>query len=328
MIRIVLLLLISFQTVAQNLIPNPGFETVSNPVKSRFAGNIEKAAPWFPAGIGSPDLIKPNDNINGKQTSVEGFNYTGIILYDADNKDFREYLEVKFTSTLETGKEYCLRFKASAADDSWVFTDELGLKLSADSVRSNDWNVINESPTFKTLKYETLSDTSSWMNFEFIFTANGTERFLTIGNFRDDESTLIRPARKDVWLRLAYLYLDDFYLGKCAEPNKIEPSEEISPANPVEFNNPTVTENGRPIIPNLLTPNGDGFNDIFVIGNLKRYCTLIIFNKAGAQVYKSTNYMNDFTGSDLPDGKYNYELRMPDGNLTFGSFDLFKKKKK
>jgi hypothetical protein len=67
---------------------------------------------------------------------------------------------------------------------------------------------------------------------------------------------------------------------------------------------------------------------VFVIGNLKRYCTLTIYNKAGEQVYKSTNYVNDFTGVDLPDGKYNYELKMPDGNLTFGSFDLLKKKKK
>jgi hypothetical protein len=38
--------------------------------------------------------------------------------------------------------------------------------------------------------------------------------------------------------------------------------------------------------------------------------------------------VNDFKGIDLPDGKYNYELKMPEGNLTFGSFDLFKKKKK
>jgi gliding motility-associated-like protein len=328
MIRIFLLLLISYQAVAQNLIPNPGFETISTPVKSRFAGNIEKAAPWFPAGVGSPDLIKPNDNINGKQASAEGSNYTGIILYDADNKDFREYLEVKLTSTLEAGREYCLRFKASAADDSWVFTDELGLKLTPDSVRSKDWNVIDEAPTFKTRRYETISDTSNWIDFEFIFTANGTERFLTIGNFRNDASTLIQSANKDVWLRLAYLYLDDFYLGKCnVNPNLTEPLD-ISPENPREFEQINITENGRPIIPNLLTPNGDGFNDVFVIGNLKRYCTLTIYNKAGSKVYISTNYTNDFTGSELPDGKYNYELRMPDGNLTFGSFDLFKKKKK
>lgn len=328
MIRIFLLLFVSIPAIAQNLIPNPGFEFISTPSKSKFPGNIEKAAPWFPAGVGSPDLIHSKEKINGQQAAAEGQNYTGIILYDADNKDFREYLEVKFISTLEAGKEYCLRFKASVGDESWVFTDELGLKFSSDSIRSNDWNVIDQAPTFKTRKYETLSDTAGWMNFEFTFIANGTERFLTIGNFRNDASTLIRPARKDVWLRLSYLYLDDFFLGSCQIPDEPKISEEISPANPIDFNNPTVTENGRPIIPNLLTPNGDGFNDVFVIGNLKRYCTLTIYNKTGEQVYKSTNYVNDFTGVDLPDGKYNYELKMPDGNLTFGSFDLFKKKKK
>jgi gliding motility-associated-like protein len=328
MIRIILLLLVCNSALAQNLIPNAGFEQIYTPKKSRFAGNIEKANPWFPAGIGSPDIIIAGENMNGKQIAAEGSNYTGLILYDADNKDFREYLEVKFIQTLTAGNEYCLRFKASVADESWVFTDELGILLSGDSIRSNDWNALDLAPTFKTRKYETLSDTSNWLNFEFTFVAKGTERFLTIGNFRNDASTLIQSARKDVWLRLSYLYLDDFYLGTCKSNINITEPLDIAPENPSDFEQANISENGRPIIPNLLTPNGDGFNDVFVIRNLKRYCVLTIFNKAGDQVYKSNYYINDFTGTDLPDGKYNYELRLPEGSLTFGSFDLYRTKKK
>lgn len=322
--RLLFLFLIPTLVTAQNLVPNGSFEWIQKPVKSRFPGNIEKAAPWFPAGVGSPDLIIPPDKVNGVQTAAQGANYAGIILYDADNKNFREYLEVKLTQTLEAGKEYCLRFKVSAGDDSWSYTDELGVHLSADSVRSNDWNLINLNPTFKTRKYETLADTANWISIEFSFIAKGQERFLTFGNFRDDASTLLRSGKKEAWLFLAYLYIDDVYLGPCAVDTLPTTG---SPVITPEFNAPQTGNNGPPIIPNLLTPNNDGFNDVFIITNLKKYCSLIIQNKAGETVYKTSNYQNDFTGENLPDGKYSYELKMPEGNLIFGSFDLFRKKK-
>lgn len=73
-------------------------------------------------------------------------------------------------------------------------------------------------------------------------------------------------------------------------------------------------------IPNIFTPNGDGINDYFEIGygengtpiqDLNRYFLshkLTIFNRWGRIVYKSSNYSNDWSGGDLPDGTYFYVL--------------------
>ena len=62
--------------------------------------------------------------------------------------------------------------------------------------------------------------------------------------------------------------------------------------------------------PNIITPNGDGHNDYFVIKGLEKggYPTnnLSIFNRWGKKIYDKNNYTNDFDGNGLPDGVYYY----------------------
>jgi len=303
----------------QNLIYNPGFEILLKPVKSKFPGNIEQALPWFPAGIGSPDLIRRGEDFHGKATAASGENYAGIILYDGDNKDFREYLEIKLTQTLVKNTEYCLRFSVSAAAKSFAFTDELGILLTADSVLSSDWNTIQHEPTFTTQKYAAISDTGSWKKLEFKFKANGTEQFLTIGNFRTDNATSIQINDKYAFLKLAYLYIDDIYLGPC---NPV--ADPVIGQQPI-FAPAPVIESGKLRVPNVVTPNGDGFNDSFTIPGLPKYAELTITHKDGSVILRSTNYTNDWDGAGVMPGKYRYELKLPDGNLISGSVDLVRK---
>jgi gliding motility-associated-like protein len=63
---------------------------------------------------------------------------------------------------------------------------------------------------------------------------------------------------------------------------------------------PTIT------IPNVMTPNGDGRNDYFVIRNLLQYDYrhLIIKNRWGRTVYESDQYNNDWDGRGVSDGVY------------------------
>jgi gliding motility-associated-like protein len=65
-------------------------------------------------------------------------------------------------------------------------------------------------------------------------------------------------------------------------------------------------------IPNVLTPNGDGMNDRFVIRNLLlyNYRSVIIKNRWGRTVYENNNYNNDWDGSNVPDGVYYGILRI------------------
>lgn len=63
-------------------------------------------------------------------------------------------------------------------------------------------------------------------------------------------------------------------------------------------------------IPNIITPNGDYFNDAFVIKNIDKleWSNLIIYNRWGKVVYRSENYRNDWDGDNLADGVYFYTL--------------------
>ena len=70
-------------------------------------------------------------------------------------------------------------------------------------------------------------------------------------------------------------------------------------------------------IPNVITPNGDGVNDIFVIQHLEE-CSqhyLIIKNQAGKQVLATQHYGNDW-GRDADEGTYFYQLSYKMGEVT------------
>jgi gliding motility-associated-like protein len=69
---------------------------------------------------------------------------------------------------------------------------------------------------------------------------------------------------------------------------------------------------------NTFTPNGDGSNDAFYIGNIQSYPdnVLEIYNRYGQKVYTKTGYANDwdgkYLGNELPAGTYFYILDTKD----------------
>ncbi len=60
-----------------------------------------------------------------------------------------------------------------------------------------------------------------------------------------------------------------------------------------------VINDGVLFIPEVFTPNGDGFNDYFVIEGLELYpeSLIIIFNRWGNKVFEASPYNNDWDGS-------------------------------
>ncbi|QMU28976.1 T9SS type B sorting domain-containing protein [Adhaeribacter radiodurans] len=65
----------------------------------------------------------------------------------------------------------------------------------------------------------------------------------------------------------------------------------------------------QPIIPNIITPNGDGLNETFSIkGAPNKKWQIKIFNRWGNLVYQNPNYENEWNAGQQPDGVYYYVL--------------------
>ena len=80
------------------------------------------------------------------------------------------------------------------------------------------------------------------------------------------------------------------------------------------------------VIPNVITPNGDGKNDIFLIKNLEYYpdSKLEVFNRWGTKVYTTSNYLNDWDGGGQSDGVYYYVLTLSTGTKYHGFLQIIK----
>jgi len=80
-----------------------------------------------------------------------------------------------------------------------------------------------------------------------------------------------------------------------------------------------VLQDMKVFIYNTFTPNGDGNNDTWFIGNINNFpsCKLEVFNRYGKLVYSKTGYNNDWDGTNfgekLPEATYYYILDLGDG---------------
>ncbi|GIV27661.1 MAG: hypothetical protein KatS3mg027_1475 [Bacteroidia bacterium] len=80
------------------------------------------------------------------------------------------------------------------------------------------------------------------------------------------------------------------------------------------------------IIANTITPNNDGKNDIWWIGNIENYNEneVFIFNRYGQMIYQAKNYDNKkiywdgtYQGQKVPDGTYYYVLKFNNAETIF-----------
>ncbi len=69
------------------------------------------------------------------------------------------------------------------------------------------------------------------------------------------------------------------------------------------------------LVTNVLTPNGDGHNDVLVFPNLEMFpnSELLVFNRWGKLIYHSKSYANDWSPAEFADGTYFYILRKAAG---------------
>ena len=92
----------------------------------------------------------------------------------------------------------------------------------------------------------------------------------------------------------------------------------------------TVRSGNQLFFYSAFTPNSDGDNDVFYIGNIEKFPdnNLKIYNRYGKQIYSATNYDNSwdgtYLGNILPTGTYYYILNDGKDQLYKGSVTLLR----
>jgi gliding motility-associated-like protein len=136
---------------------------------------------------------------------------------------------------------------------------------------------------------------------------NSTYQYLTTINATDSVATLPDIAKKG--------------FNQCFRIKAIGIAGQLS------WSNSTCTSfENKLVIYNIITPNGDQYNEAFIIENVALYPDneLMIFNRWGNQVYSKKNYNNEWKGEGLESGTYYYLFKLKNGQTYKGWVEIAK----
>jgi gliding motility-associated-like protein len=251
-----------FFTLAQiNLVRNPSFEDKNtcnldslwgiDTTWFDFKNSYQKALFWISPNKESPDYYNKcqtiHDNYsvprngNGFQAPKDGLAYFGIATYASAKfkpeatGESREYLQTKLIERLEKDVIYCGKYFASPSFfdtiGNLIFIQNLGILLSNKAPRNTNSPVLSDEKSHTTIfakpqieyKNAIFTDTSSWFSINGLYKANGTEEWLTIGNFRtllNTDTIMFKKTSNPTsnWLYYSYYYIDDVSLTKISDP--------------------------------------------------------------------------------------------------------------
>jgi len=207
--------------MAQNVVKNPSFEEYVNCPK--HLGNFDAdVISWSTPTEGSTDYFNgcstamgTPKNFNGSQPADFGKGYAGLYLYAPD--DYREYLQAELTAPLIKGEKYRVSFYVSLAERSDFAIKEFGVLFSKNKMEVSGKKELSKKKMYQQkgnaynymeIGYSNFySDTQDWILVHSQFTAKGTERFLTIGNFKSNTRTRMFKTKRKA-KQGAYYYVD------------------------------------------------------------------------------------------------------------------------
>ncbi len=243
-------------STTQNLVPNPSFEEND----TTFCGIMQAwdfnqtINDWQNPSFASPDAYFTNIDptcfnyqpdsqyggvvgIKGTQSPRSGEVLAGIWVYTIEGLNQREYLQVRLTPSMVTGKAYIVSFYVSLADYMESSINNLGAHLSVLPVSASNDDPLDLTPQI--LHIEFVEDFVGWTLISDTIVAQEDYSYLTIGNFFDDDATNTLPnnlASGEPGTYGAYYFVDDVSVVETIVTHLIDVENsdvEISP-NPVK----------------------------------------------------------------------------------------------
>ncbi len=161
------------------------------------------------------ELMGTPKNFNGEQPANFGLGYVGLYFYAPD--DYREYIQASLNQTLIKDEVYTVSFYVSLAERSDFAIRELGVQFMENPIniatkknlsRKQLSKVPGDKSNYFGIRYDDFySDKKDWLLVEKEFTAKGTENYMLIGNFMDNQRTQKLRIKRNV-TKGSYYYVD------------------------------------------------------------------------------------------------------------------------
>jgi len=302
------LLVCSFQTIAQNIVPNGDFEqfsgcpsNISCLDSTLFWKNPQASTPDYFHVCASPLLAGVPINLillgGSFQLPHSGNAYGGIILYDESEPDYREYMETPLTNSLLPNVTYHLEMYVSLINFCNYTSNSIQCYFSDTLIQGIP--DIHNLPFTPQLQNMTTSypDSANWLLLSGNYIAQGGENYLIIGNYKTDNNTSIVPTGLINW-PYVHVYVDDVTLTPMTSINNLDPQTNIQlfPNPAIDFINISAKSNIRAEMISIYDVNGS----LLIEQDLSKNPQLKI--------------------SELKQAMYFYEVRDVNGLKLFGKF--------
>jgi len=110
--------------------------------------------------------------------------------YGTNVQNEREYIQTTLISSLINGNCYHVSLYINEVDCSGLACNNIGIYFSTNAVNnSGSALLLNYPAQIKKFNNPIIKDTLNWVLVSGIYTANGGEQYITIGNFDTDQTT-------------------------------------------------------------------------------------------------------------------------------------------
>jgi outer membrane protein OmpA-like peptidoglycan-associated protein len=218
----------------ENMVENGSFENYGKTPKK--LGGIESATGWSSATGVKADLymkdkkvpeIDPEKNIYGSESAQDGQAFAGIMVYSKGNKIPRSYLTTKMNEPMKKGQTYCVKFYVSLSDNSKFEANNIAAHFSKKDITIKDKKTILDKPHVRDPHNKVFSGKFGWERVCGMYTAEGGEKFMTIGNFNSSEDTKADKAKmdkdnKNAPIMGAYYFIDNVSVQLLEEDERCD----------------------------------------------------------------------------------------------------------
>ena len=240
--NIAILILISCQVMAQNLVPNCSFERRQpcdfyNPSNHSSFAPMQCTADWESDSYGESSHIW-----FGWPNAKTGDNYASVLIYHPEAPNNRGYLQAQLCQPLQAGKEYLFEMYVKLETFCQYSSSNIGVHFPDERIRLDDYSLIQFPPHIENDPKNVIDNSDNWHLIKGTYTAKGTEKYILIGNFYNDEKTVTKKLTKAMNKPYISFYIDDVVLYSegdsvdCCKPPVVaeEPIDTVQDTIPEE----------------------------------------------------------------------------------------------